>query len=351
MPKVLHIIRDMPYAGGAQRLVNDLCSLNGNVNDRVLVWGGDDSELMGRNEPKNVEVLFLRPFTISKFLKACKWIREADLLHIHLFPTIYLCALLCKPKVYTEHNTWNRRRKYNWLRPIERFVYKRYSAVIAISEKTKKNLEEWITPQCVPISIISNGISIQRFYQRERILDKQKPFTIGMVSRFASQKDQDCLIRALQHLPPHINIKFAGDGPRLGEVQLLAKRMGVEDRVKFYGVVKDIPKFLDTLDIYVQSSHWEGFGLTVVEAMASGLPTIASDVEGMCEVIGNPDFLFQKSNEKALSKLLLSISSDEELYQKASLICLQRAQNFSIEKTSQEYQKIYEKAFLKDGIK
>ncbi|TOK95036.1 glycosyltransferase, partial [Vibrio parahaemolyticus] len=87
------------------------------------------------------------------------------------------------------------------------------------------------------------------------------------------------------------HLHLAGDGDRKASLQRLAQSLNVSPRVHFHGVVSDIPLFLSDMDIYVQSSHVEGFGLAAVEAMAAGLPVLSSNVPGLDEVTGSSKYL------------------------------------------------------------
>ena len=127
-----------------------------------------------------------------------------------------------------------------------------------------------------------------------------------MVGSFTKQKNQKFLIKVIEKLPMNFILKFAGEGESLNTIQRYTEDIGVKDRVEFCGLIKDIPSFYNKLDIYIHSAHWEGFGLTVVEAIASGLPVLASNVSGLKELI-EPTYLFQNNDKDSLINLIKNI--------------------------------------------
>lgn len=302
--KVTHIINNLDIGGGAQTLVKDIC-LNGELSHTVITLEKPSLEYEGLNHLN----LLINP------IKALKEIFYSDVLHFHLFPTLYLAPLFFfKKKVYTEHNTYNRRRNYKIFKLIDSFFYLFYSKIICISLGTKRSLKSWLIGHRLhsKLEIIFNGVDFAIFRNKESNFDNSKdsfinnkPISIGMVGSFTDQKNQKFLIEIMKILPSNFNLKLAGSGINLVSLKEYAQKIGVRDKVFFYGLVKDIPSFYKELDLYVHSAHWEGFGLTVIEAIASGLPTFASDVEGLKEIIPK-EFLFKSNDSSMLSKLILT---------------------------------------------
>jgi len=103
----------------------------------------------------------------------------------------------------------------------------------------------------------------------------------------------------------------------------------------------DVPDLLAQSDIAVQSSHWEGFGLAAVEAMASGLPTVASNVSGLRDVVGGAGVLFSSGDERELADRILQLIDDRNLYVRTSAACLERAKEFDINRMVENYIEIY----------
>ena len=132
-----------------------------------------------------------------------------------------------------------------------------------------------------------------------------------MVAGFRYQKDQDTLIRAMQHLPKNkFELWLVGDGERRGDLEALAIMFGLKDVVKFWGLRGDVPSLLKSSDIVVLSSHIEGFGLAAVEGMSAGKPFIASDVDGLNDVVRGAGLLFRHGDDKQLAELITTLINE-----------------------------------------
>ncbi len=172
--------------------------------------------------------------------------------------------------------------------PVVRLIYAfsdrilRFSTVryIAVSKYIRsKMIESGILSE--DISVIYNGVDFTEPTERPH-----KRLVVGSVGRLHKVKGFDILIKAFSLLDnQRLRLKIAGDGDELNDLKKLAEELGVGDRVEFVGFQKDINKFLDSLDIYVQSSRSEGFGLALVEAMSRKLPVVVTPVGSLGEIV------------------------------------------------------------------
>jgi glycosyltransferase involved in cell wall biosynthesis len=144
-------------------------------------------------------------------------------------------------------------------------------------------------------AVIPSAVDTRRFRPdvdgsivRER-LGLQGRRVLVFTGRLVPHKGVDVILRALRELPPDVSLILVGHGPRLTELQSLARRLGVEAKVRFCTQVSDdeLPLYLRAADLFVfpSQNRLEGFGLVVAEAMASGLPVIIADMPGVREVI------------------------------------------------------------------
>lgn len=275
-------------------------------------------------------------------LKIRRIIQNYDIVHAHLVHALYLCSLAARglkiKLVYTEHSTYNNRRDHFILRPIEKWIYGRYQKIISISQQTQEALQKWLQADDNRFSVIHNGIDTKYFasIQKEVI-----PNSLIMVSRFVASKDQGTVIRALSLLDKEVTLRLVGDGENLEHCKQLAKACQVEDRVSFLGARTDVAELMAESYIGIQSSRWEGFGLTAVEMMAAGLPVIASDVEGLKQVVEGAGILFPVGDEVALSELVRVILTDKEKYAIMTKLSKERAQRFDISQTVSVYSEVY----------
>ena len=354
--KVLHIINSLE-TGGAQKLLADLLPRLNKYYDteiKVAVFNITNSEYEKILTDCGIEVINLktRPASVKAIWQLSKLMQQTDIAHVHLFAANYAAAfakiLTHKPLVLTEHSTHNKRRDHSWLRPVEKFVYRRFNKIACISVQTAQTLTEWIGCDIAQkrIETITNGIDIERYSNAhasspERMFGKPG-IPVLMVSRFVESKDQPTLIRAIEEIPnSEVYAVFAGDGPLKEQCIRLADELGVSDRILFLGTRNDIPEIIKASKIGVQSSHWEGFGLSALEMMAGGLPVIASDVPGLRQVVENVGATFPTGDHKSLAKEIQQLLADDTSYAMAASLGLGRAVEYSIDKTVNDYHNLY----------
>lgn len=361
--KILHVINRLGM-GGAEKLLTELLPIQLQRGHEVVVvrLATGRFEFVDRLEKSGIVVVSLGKnendiYNPLFVFKLTRYINHFDIVHVHLFPCQYwtaFAALLTFSKtvlITTEHNTDNRRRKLFGFKWIDKFVYKRYRKIIAISDKTAEALVNYLG--CDDrICVVENGIDIARIARAKAIEKKDFGCTdndklILQVARFSEQKDQDTLIRCLKLLPASYHAVFVGDGARRTICETLAIHEGVKDRVHFLGVRNDVPCIIHSVDVVVMSSHWEGFGLAAVEGMAAGKPVIASDVPGLSEVVKGAGVLFEQGNVKMLSEQINALLTDGKYYEEIAHKCLLRAQRYDIYTMEKQYEEIYQSVMKK----
>lgn len=146
-----------------------------------------------------------------------------------------------------------------------------------------------------PLAIVPSAVDLERFKPgddgrevRER-LGLTRSRVLAFTGRLVPHKGVDSLLRALARLPPDVALVVVGRGPTLPNLLSTARRLGVEERVRFCPNVSDeeLPRYLRAADLFVfpSQNRLEGFGLAVAEAMAAGLPVVIADMPGVREVI------------------------------------------------------------------
>lgn len=351
---ILHIIASLEV-GGAQKMLAELLNLQIKQGHRVsvLVYKKVDSKYEHDIENNGCRLINLNSPNLKSPIiipRLRKFLRENEIIHVHLFPSLYQVALanlgLNRVLIYTEHNTHNKRRNYRFLRPIEKWIYSRFDSIIAISNETKHNLAKWLNLSRTGdkhIKVIPNGINLETIRSSSVLFP---PIVEGkyilMVSRFMPAKDQATLIRSIPYIKDKdIKIVFAGDGDTLQYNKSLAIELRVENRCLFLGSRDDVPKLIKGCTIGVQSSHWEGFGLTAVEFMAARKPVIASNVPGLSGVVDGAGCLFTQGNEKELASNINDLLDNQALYDELSSLSLKRAAQYDIGIMAQQYNDLY----------
>ena len=345
MMKILHVITSLEI-GGAQRLLSDLLPLQSKNEDvSLLVYERVHNSFEQKVIEANVKIIsldehnFYNPIVILTMRNTFK---EYDIVHAHLFPTVWWASLAARglnvKMVYTEHSTSNSRRSKWFLRPVEQFMYARYNKIISISQQAQDELCSWLQSNDNRFLVIYNGVDTERFAS---IKKQVIPKSLIMVSRFASSKDQETAIRAMLHIDSESTLRFVGDGENLEHCKHVAAKLGLSKRVQFLGARLDVAELVAESYIGIQSSNWEGFGLTAVEIMACGKPVVASNVEGLMQVVKNAGEIFKKGCAEELSKCVNHLLNDEIYYKKVSIRCLKRAKEFDIYKMADEYELVY----------
>lgn len=349
--KILQVITSL-RTGGAEKLIIDMVPLyiaqGHQVN--VLLFDGTDTPFKEQLLAQGVKVYELQKggsvYNPLNLLKLLPYLRRYDIVHTHntacqLFAAIgsVLCSVVL---ITTEHTTSNRRRDWTWYRSIDRWMYSRYRKVICISDKAQENLLDYLG-NAHNVMTIYNGIDCARFEKAipHKELRTEGKTIVTMVAGFRYQKDQDTLIRTMAHLPESVELWLIGDGERRTQLEQLAREKEVDKRVRFWGIRTDIPEMLQTSDIIVMSSHFEGLSLSSIEGMAVGKPFVASDVDGLHEITNGAGILFPHEDENALAEIIKELMNDKKYYQKVADRCLQRATDYDIQKTVKAYINVY----------
>lgn len=343
--RILHIIPTLE-TGGAQKLLSDLLPVQSRHDEvSLLVFGRCENALYWKISSAGIKISHLDVRNVYNPLiiwKLKKYLNGYDIIHVHLFPALYWVAFASKGHsarlIYTEHSTFNSRRKHRWLLPLERYIYGRYDEIVSISPQTQDSLNMWLGNDRSR-AVISNGVDLDSFIKASEGTVPER--NVIMVSRFVPSKDQATVIRAMSMINSDIRLKLVGDGPTVSENMELVKSLSLEDRVDFLGQRCDVASLMAGSMIAVQSSNWEGFGLTAVEAMACGRPVIASDVEGLRQVVEGAGMLFKAGDEEELAALVNKLAADDALYSKVAGACLERSRKYGIEKTAEGYRRIY----------
>ena len=358
--KILHVINRLSVSNGAAVLLTDLATYQKRQGDKV------DVAVLRRVQPSYEEAIKKQgcrlwalgkenssPFHPRLLLRLGRLIRHYDVVHIHLFPALYWAVFArmlyrsrCK-LVATVHSISDHRQEKKWLQPLERFVYRHYDCLVAISEPVADMLRRRGCCRYGCLVTVCNGVDIARFKEAQPVsreslgVSDKKVVLVTQVARFMYEKDQKTLLRALTLLPEHYQGVFVGDGVMLEEHKQYAESLHLGNRVHFLGARRDVPALLKASDIVVMSSHFEGFGLVAVEGMAAGKPVVVSDVPGLAEVVSGAGLLFPLHDEKELAALLLRLGGEPAFYDEIKQCCIERAERYGIDRMGEQYEVLY----------
>jgi len=255
------------------------------------------------------------------------------------------------------------RRLRRWLSPlIHHFI------------TVSRDLEAWLVRDVGiaegKVTQIYNGVDAQRFALRDRNPRAQPPdpataahtqagLAIGTVGRLASVKNQQQIIRALAHIfaqcpqrRQQLRCIVVGDGPERAALEAEAFARGVAGQIEFRGDCSDIPAQLAQMDVFVLPSLNEGISNTVLEAMASGLPVVATRVGGNPELVqdGVSGILVPVGDAEALGEAIMALLDDpatRRAYGTAAQARIQR--EFDWDNTVREYLGVYDAVLGKNS--
>jgi len=364
--RILQVINSLG-TGGAEKLMLDTIPLyveRGIEMDILLLWDNDLPFTKSLQEMDCCNIYILKKssnykhiYNLSSIFKLRKIITSYDLVHVHLFPAQYYTVLANilngnKTKLlFTEHNTSNKRLQNPVFKEIEQFIYKRYKNIIAITNQVKEVLINKLNILDTKIDVIENGVNIDSIISSKKAL--RKDFNLKdyeklliMTAGFRTQKDQDTVIRALSKLPENYKLLLVGDGERKNELYELATSLDLMERISFLGVRSDVVSLIKMCDVAILSSHWEGFGLAAAESMACGIPTIASNVDGLAQIVSGGGILFKKGDDLDLKNKILELEN-EQYYDIVKERCLNKVRQYNIIRMIDKHISLYEEVYRK----
>ena len=282
-----------------------------------------------------------------------------DLVHVHLYPAQLWAAMALRfspgvpPAITTEHSTWNRRRDWRWIRPLEKWMYSQFQVAVCIGLSTKDNLDAWMGATQCQTCVIANGIDLQRFRPGNtpgRLPEEVNGApTILCIGIFEGRKDHETLVRAIAEVEG-VHVLLVGEGPLKRDVEQLVRTLNVTNRVHFLGIRLDIPELIAAVDLYVQSSTVDGFCIAALEAMAGGLPLIASDIPGLGDLGRGCGLLFPPRDHHQLAACIRTLLLDPTLRNEVATRCVHRAQQYSVDETAVQYQRVFEAVLSKTPL-
>lgn len=222
------------------------------------------------------------------------------------------------PTLFTAH-TWCFAEQTSWKwkiigTPAERIVARCTSAIINVSEANRRLALNHSVGSEARLYTIYNGIPDTPL--RAHPGEDRQP-VILMAARFVQQKNHEALLRAVGVSNLQCQVVFAGDGPRRSQIEHLAQELDLGNRVTFVGERRDIANLMARAHIFALPSNWEGFPLTILEAMRAGLPVVASAVGGVAEAVidGTTGFVVPPNDLDMFSDRLSRLVSNPVLRQ------------------------------------
>ena len=327
---VLHI-HPKGGIGGTEQYINylllSLPKHKFNIYACFLLEGGKSAEEL-KKEGIPVSILWMRNgFDIIRGLGLFKLIRNnhIDILHSHSDNILarFLGVLSGVPiQINTDHGpTINATKIKSYRRVLgSRFMVRFTDKYIAISKIMEKTLMKVYKVPKNKIEIVYNGIEERQNFTNNKILKQemgiQEDYIVVIcVARLVEQKKHRLLLQIASQVlkkEPKVIFLLVGDGELRGELEKYSKVLNINNNVKFVGFRKDIDDLLSIANIYIQTSEWEAFSVSLLEAMRAKLPIVGFDTDGVNEAVVNnlTGFLVPYKDIETFSKCLLELIRD-----------------------------------------
>jgi sugar transferase (PEP-CTERM/EpsH1 system associated) len=286
---------------------------------------------------------------------------HVDILHARGWPTLVETVLAARlagvrATIYGFHGKTIE--EIQGLGPLRRWVQKGvircYQRVVTLNCGMRADLAVECSLPEDRIQIIANGVDVDIFRPREDRCTLRAAFglpvdrfIIGNVARLDPVKNHEVILRALHRLRAHQPTPFfllIGEGHYRSALEREVERLGLSADVRLFGYSERIPELLNCLDLYIQSSFYEGFSNTVIEAMACGMPVLATDVGGTTDLFaaGQHGFFFHPEDDQTLAALIIHLQQDGAL-RRAMADRARRhvVEHFSVDTMVRSYEAMY----------
>lgn len=362
MLKIAYIIDNLGV-GGAQTMVVRLVSNMDKKKHAVKVFvlrEREYNELEKELVDNGIDIEFLdikNDITLTRKIRAYLSLSKAlsrfkpHILHVHLdfIYSLFYCAFHKSKLVVTIHG-WPERvinKRFKFI--VSSFMLRRKTVVIgcaeAVADCTKKILPK------LRVLHIYNPINLSEYrYCSKNSEQNECPFVYIHVGRFTEIKNQKMILDAFSDLledHPTSKLRMVGDGELSDVLKNEATKLGIINSVSFMGQRYDIPYLLSISDVFLISSVSECCPMSVIEAMASGLPIIATNVGGIKEIVKDAGICVDSKDVKSFQNAMSQLQEDTALRKQLSKNALRNAKLFDASVIARDYEKIYKE--LIDG--
>lgn len=352
----MKIAQIMPEFGlaGAETMCENLTYELVKAGHQVVVVSMYDyhSAITERLEAAGVEIRYLgkKPgLDPSMILKMYKVFRETgvQVVHTHRYCAQYAmpAAMLAgvKHRVHTLHSVAPKENKKP-ARKLSKFFYKHCHVIpVSLSELVQESVvEEYqLAPEAIPV--IFNGIDLSKCLPKENY-ERNGNFKILHIGRFSEEKNHIGLVTAFRKFHtnhPDSELWLIGDGKLRPDVEAYAREQGLEQAVKCLGLQSNVYGYMHEADVFALTSNYEGMPMTLIEAMGTGMPIVATRVGGIPDMLSDDSALLVPVDMDAVAAAFEKYYCDEQLRRKNGLAASQCAVRFSSKAMAEDYLRIY----------
>ncbi|MDO5544248.1 MAG: glycosyltransferase family 4 protein [Eubacteriales bacterium] len=346
--KVLHLMVS-GRAGGIESLLRDYVNYSRHENLFLFAWAGGPAAEQIEKSGCRIIVMDKEKqgsrAVCRRILEVCEQERVDAVVVHHEAPLLRISALLAKRRSRSirvfcyahsdAHFLCGTGKKVGLTvkKQVFRYTFRKADKAVAISNAVKDSLMDYLGVPEQHIAVIYNGAVLERFHPVS--CRRDGPLRLIYVGRLIEEKGVQTILKTLSGLSDvDYHFTVVGDGDYREPLQALAKELGIGSKVDFLGTRSDVPELLADADVFVHLPECaEGFGIAVVEAMASGLLCVCGDRGALPEIVedGVSGIIVKNSAPDALAEILRAISRDPKKWQTLRENAVKAAQKFSIE--------------------
>ena len=349
--------------GGIETLCKEYALHSQNKNLFVFLRsGGEIADEIERLGFRVIRLYKTKKFfwnAIRQLLRICDAAGVGTIVEHHSVPLALLCVMLvkrfrpaiqfvayahCNAAIMIRGNDIKRRWIY---RKIIQLAFQKADAVVAISNSVKESLQKALATPEHKIKTIYNGVDVKKYQQKAR--ERQTCTKMIYVGRLSPEKGVETILKALVNISNEVPYRFeiVGDGSERERLEAFVREHSLSDRVYFWGTRSDIPEILNQADIFVHMPNCdEGFGITIVEAMASGLLCICAKKGAIPELIrdGENGILVDSADPGQLAEVLMCVLQNQyPMIDSIRKQAVATAQTFSVDKFAENLDTVINK--------
>lgn len=351
--KIVQVMPDFGLAGAETMVENLSCGLAAEGCDVLVISFFDlHTAITERIENRGIKIKYLGkkrgfdPSIISKMRKIIK-AYQPDVIHTHRYvlPYAFLASMGFKAKrVHTVHSA-AQKEQTKVGKNINRVLFRYFNVVpVALSKEIQRTIQEVYGLPDNRIPVVFNGIDLSRCIVKESYARKDT-FTVLHIGRFMDVKNHELLLRSFARFKGQhsdARLQLLGDGELKENMMQLAGQLNITDAVEFAGLQSNVYPWLHNADVFILPSKFEGMPMTLIEAMGTGLPIIASNVGGIPDMLSSQkEALLIEPKEEKIIEALEMVYSDAKKREYWGRNALQRSSLFSSQAMARKYLQLY----------
>lgn len=351
--KIIQIIPQLGL-GGAEIMCENLTYALQRLGHEVSVisTGNDQTVIAQRMKDQGIQMFFLNKksgidFSVISQMRKIFKEQKPDVIHTHLHVLQYVMpairGLAIRGKFHTIHNVAQEENVFV-LRLLNKQFFKHdHVKPIALSDLIRDSIVEEYHIQKEKIPVIFNGIDLSKCLPKEAYFTNGN-FKILHIGRFDEQKNHIGLLNAFHAFHekhPDSELWLIGDGEKRAEMEIYVNENRLADSVKFLGLQSSVYGYLRDADMFTLPSLYEGIPMTLIEAMGTGLPIVATKVGGVLDMLDENSALLVDVDVEQVAQAFERYYLDEQLRKKHGTAAKERVIQFSAEQMAKDYECVY----------